>query len=349
MITFLATVTCFLATAIIIHFLRPWCMRVGLIDHPDATRKLHATSTPLCGGLGIVAGILLTMALFSGSVGQVGWPYLLAVTPLILVGVWDDLTEIHWWARMGAQILCALLMVYVGEVVILHLGDLIEPGRRLHLGSWAVPLTVFSIVGIINGINMLDGLDGLAGGVVMIALWWLAVAALIMGVAGNLSFVTILVAAIAGFLLFNLRYPVGGRALVFLGDTGSTVLGFTLGWQAIQLSQMQSDGLPPMSVIWIIGLPLFDAVTQIIRRLSDGRSPMSPDRNHLHHMLMRSGLTPGWAVAAMYLIAMVFGAIGIMFWRYEIPTNVSFWAFLTLFAIYAFSVIWGGKLVGREA
>ncbi|OGA02257.1 MAG: hypothetical protein A3H35_14255 [Betaproteobacteria bacterium RIFCSPLOWO2_02_FULL_62_17] len=341
--TLLLAVIAFVATAIAIHWLRPLSEKIGLVDHPNDERKHHTTPTPLCGGLGIVAGLVVALLLSPRELGGIGWPLMAASLPLVAVGLWDDIVEISTKIRIAAQILSALLMVYLGHVVILHVGDIIEPGHVLNLGAWAVPLTVFSIVGIINGVNMLDGLDGLAGGVVFIALGWFATAAFIQGAGAEASLTLVLMSAAAGFLVFNLRHSRRGRATVFLGDTGSTVLGFALGWLSIQLSQMQAGALPPMSVVWIMAVPLLDTLAQIVRRLAAGRNPMSPDRNHLHHLLLRAGLSEGQTVAALFIAAWLFGAIGVGAWQFGVPMNLLFWGSLIIYGVYMAVVTWGNR------
>jgi UDP-GlcNAc:undecaprenyl-phosphate GlcNAc-1-phosphate transferase len=339
--TLLLTVTAFAATAVAIYILRPLCLKIGLVDHPDDVRKHHSTPIPLCGGLGIVAGIFIALLFADHDLRAIGWPFLVALLPLLIVGLWDDFAETSARVRIGAQIVSALLIVYMGYVVILHVGDIIEPGHVLNLGAWAVPLTVFSIVGIINGVNMLDGLDGLAGGVVFIALGWFATAAFIQGSGGEAVLILILMGAVAGFLAFNLRYSGRGRAVVFLGDTGSTVLGFALGWLSIRLSQGHADALPPMAVVWVIGVPLLDTLTQIVRRLAQGRHPMSPDRNHLHHLLLRAGLSEAQTIAALFVASWLFGAIGVGAWRFGVPMYVLFWGSLATYGAYLGVVTWG--------
>ena len=337
--TLLTPVTGFVATAIAIGILRPVCEKIGLVDHPDDVRKHHATATPLCGGLGIVAGLIVALIFAAREIGAGGWPFLLALLPLLAVGLWDDFVEMSSRIRIAAQIISALLMVYMGNVAILHVGDLVETGRVLNLGAWAVPLTVFAVVGVINGVNMLDGLDGLAGGVIFVALGWFATAAFIQGAGAEAGLVLALMGAVAGFLAFNMRNPLRSKASVFLGDTGSTVLGFAAGWLAIRITQMQADALPPMAAVWIMAVPVLDTLTQIVRRLAEGRNPMSPDRNHMHHMLLRAGLSDGQTVAVILLASCVFGAIGIGAWQFGVPMNVLFWGSLIIYAVYLVVVI----------
>ncbi len=340
----LLAVIAFVVTAVAIVILRPLSGKVGLLDHPDDLRKHHATPTPLCGGLGIIAGFVIALLLAEQEFGAIGWPFIGALLPLLAVGVWDDVAETSARVRIGAQILGALIMVYAGHVVILHVGDLIETGHVMNLGAWAVPLTVFSVVGIINGVNMLDGLDGLAGGVVFIALGWFATAALIQGAGAEAGVIFMLMGAVAGFLAFNLRHSRRGRASVFLGDAGSTALGFALGWLSIRLSQGHADALPPMAVVWIMAVPLLDTLTQIVRRLAQGRNPMAPDRNHLHHMLLRAGLSEGQTVGTLFIAAWLFGAVGVGAWRFGISMTFLFWGSLIIYGGYLAVLAWGPRL-----
>lgn len=348
----LTPITAFVATAIAIGLMRPACEKIGLVDHSDDVRKHHATPTPLCGGLGIVAGLSVALFLAAPEISARGWPYLLALLPLLAVGLWDDFVETSSRIRIAAQVISALLMVYMGDVVILQVGDLFETGRVLGLGGWAVPLTVFAVVGVINGVNMIDGLDGLAGGVIFVALGWFATAAFIQGAGVEAGLILALMGAVAGFLAFNMRHPLRSKASVFLGDTGSTALGFAAGWLAIRITQMQADALPPMAAVWIMAVPLLDTLTQIVRRLVEGRNPMSPDRNHMHHMLLRAGLSDAQTVAVILLVSCIFGAIGIGAWQFGVPMHLLFWGSITIYVVYLVVVIRlpkSGKVLNVDA
>jgi UDP-GlcNAc:undecaprenyl-phosphate GlcNAc-1-phosphate transferase len=259
--------------------------------------------------------------------------------PLVAVGLWDDFSEARTLVRLIAQVLSALVMVYVAGVVVRDLGSLIHADHPVILHSWAVPLTIFCTVGAINAVNMIDGLDGLAGGVVLIALGWFAVAGAIVGDRFDTALAVVFMGAVAGFLAFNLRNPLRKQATVFLGDTGSMVLGFMLAWFSVRLTQVEGGGLMPMAAVWIIGLPLLDTLSVIVWRSVRGRSPLSADRNHLHYVLLRAGFSPRQTVAILLLVALAFGGFGVGVWLAGLPDSILFWGSLAVYAVYL-AVMW---------
>jgi UDP-GlcNAc:undecaprenyl-phosphate GlcNAc-1-phosphate transferase len=324
----------FVAAVSVTHFLRPVCLRIGLVDNPDSVRKHHAAPTPLGGGLGILAGIL-TAALLVPEMRQEGLgSFLYALVPLLVAGLWDDMYEARTRVRLIAQVAAGLLFVYQGGVVISELGALVEVGNPVVLHRWAPVFTIFCVIGVVNSVNMIDGLDGLAGGVALVALGWFALAASLQGASVDTAFALVFMGAVAGFLVFNFRHPKRSRASVFLGDTGSMMLGLALVWLSVRLTRVDSGGMPPMAAVWVIGLPLLDTLSVIVRRLSQGRSPLSPDRDHLHYVLLRAGLSVEQTVYALMLVGFAFGAIGIAAWRFDIPETLLFWGALWTYAVY---------------
>jgi UDP-GlcNAc:undecaprenyl-phosphate/decaprenyl-phosphate GlcNAc-1-phosphate transferase len=324
----------FVAAVTATYFLRPICLKIGLVDHPDARRKRHAAPTALGGGLGILAGILTAALLVPIMRENDVRSFLVALVPLLVAGLWDDLFEARTLVRVVAQIIAGILMVYEGGVVIRDLGELVDPVTSVVLHGWAAPFTIFCVVGVVNSINMSDGLDGLAGGLVLVALGWFALAASIQGAVVDTVFAVAVMGAVAGFLAFNFRHPIHKRASVFLGDTGSMMLGLVLVWLAVRLTQAESGRMPPMAAVWVIGVPLLDTLSVIVRRLARGRSPLSPDRDHLHYVLLRAGLSVRQTVSILMLVGLVFGAIGIGAWRFGVPDRVLFYGALSVYAVY---------------
>ena len=324
----------FVAAISATYFLRPICLKVGLVDHPDAIRKRHAAPTPLGGGLGILAGILIAALLIPEMRQGELRSFLIALVPLLVAGLWDDRFEARTLVRVVAQIIAGTLMVYEGGVIIRELGELVDLANSLVLHAWAAPFTIFCVIGVVNSINMIDGLDGLAGGLVLVALGWFALAASLEGAAVDTGFAVAFMGAVAGFLVFNFRYPIHKRASVFLGDTGSMMLGLVLVWLAVRLTRAETGGMPPMAAVWVIGVPLLDTLSIIVRRVSRGRSPLAPDRDHLHYVLLRAGLSVRQTVSILMLAGLVFGAIGIGGWRFGVPDSVLFYGALSSYAVY---------------
>ncbi|MFM1896545.1 MAG: hypothetical protein RLZZ385_1619 [Pseudomonadota bacterium] len=330
----------FFLTAISLLALRPFATRVGLVDIPGG-RKTHEVPTPLVGGLGIYLGTLL-IAVFTPSV-IAHYGAMLALSALVLfIGILDDAFELKVVARMGGHAVAALLMATVAGVQLENLGDLVGLGD-VHLGMLSVPLTVFATVGVINAINMADGLDGLSGGLVLIALTCIGFTSLMAGNLTLLSFVVILSCAVIAFLSMNFRLLWKKRAMIYLGDSGSTMLGFILAWLLIDSTQGPAPVFKPVFALWFIAIPLIDTVFLLASRPLRGLSPFNPGIDHLHHNLIKQGLDTKTTVLLMYAGALTFGVIGLIGFVMQVAEGFMFLAFLALFGFY----LYVGQVLGR--
>ena len=245
----------------------------------------------------------------------------------------DDLFELRPFVKLSLQVTAVLIAVLWGDLRIDRLGNLLG-GGSVSLDSWAVPFTVFAVVGVINAVNMIDGMDGLAATIVIAALGWLAVSALSIGATGEIMLLLILTGAVAGFLIFNFRAPWRQQAMVFMGDSGSAVLGFLLAWFAIRMSQGPGQALYPISAVWILGLPIMDALALILRRSLRGRNPLHGGRDHVHHVLFGSGLCYGATLSTLILTSAMFGAIGVYGYFFAVPESILFWGLIVVFATH---------------
>jgi UDP-GlcNAc:undecaprenyl-phosphate GlcNAc-1-phosphate transferase len=287
---------------------------VDLLDQPD-WRKQHSGNIPLAGGPAIFAAVLIV------AVWQGGWSHAtqtLGWTSAIvfLAGLLDDRRHIRVGYRFAVQIIALAGMIWVGGVMLHNFGNLFWE-RLLGLGPLAVPITIFSALGVINALNMIDGLDGLAGSLVLISLGGLAFLAGRGGFVEEHTVLLILFGAVLGFLLLNVRFPWRRRALVFLGDSGSSWLGFVLAWFFIALSQDDpANGIKrayaPITAIWLFGLPLMDTTYVMIRRARLREPIFGSDRRHLHHIFLRSGFSVRQTWAVMTGAALALAAIGII-------------------------------------
>ena len=307
---------------------------LGLLDHPGG-RKDHTGSVPVVGGIALV--VTLLCAVFFIDRTPVPPAFLAAAAILVVVSVWDDWKELDHIPRFAAQIAAVLVMVYGAGVELKSVGDLLG-WRPIGLAILSVPMTVFAVVGVINAVNMIDGMDGLAGSTSMVSLAWFGVAATLSGLSGQAGLAWILCGGLAGFLLLNLRLPWQPRARVFLGDAGSTLLGFALAWLAIDLTQGPGRTMPPIAALWVVLLPLADTVSLMARRRSRGHSPFKPDREHIHHFLLAHGFSVSGALGIMVLASAVFGAVGVFGWRMRVPEPVLFWVFFFSFFAYHYAM-----------
>lgn len=297
----------FVATGASIFVLKPVAVKIGLVDIPGG-RKTHIGETPLVGGLGIFFGILIITALTPGMLSGHG-PFLSLSALILFIGTIDDAKDLTPRVRMTGHALVALAMAVVAEVQLESLGELIFPTPLL-LGVLAIPVTIFATVGVINAVNMSDGIDGLSGGLVIVALGFIAARCLMDGDIHTANFVLVVICAITAFLSLNFRRPWKKKALVYLGDAGSTMLGFMLAWLLIDSTQGSTPRFAPVYALWFVAVPLFDTVNLLIKRPLQGISPFTPGIDHLHHNLMRRGLRVEHVVALLVTIALIMGAIG---------------------------------------
>jgi UDP-GlcNAc:undecaprenyl-phosphate/decaprenyl-phosphate GlcNAc-1-phosphate transferase len=321
----------FLATGAVIHALSPLSRRIGLVDSPRG-HKAHQGIVPLVGGIAMFCGLLFAILALQVPLSDFK-PLFAAAALLVIVGVLDDFHELGPHTRFTAQIGAALLMTLWGNVQLQDLGALVGP-EVVTLGAWSIPFTVFSAVGVVNAFNMQDGMDGLAGGLALIAFSVLGVAAWNAGISTSAVFLLTICSAVSAFLLFNMR--IGGRqqAVVFMGNAGSLFLGFVLAWFLIGLSQGDDAPLDPATALWILAIPLMDTVGIMVRRILHGRSPLLPDREHLHHLLCQLGFSVNRTVMSVLAASVILSAIGLAAQILGVPERYRFAAFLAIFAVY---------------
>ena len=273
--------------------------------------------------------------------------FLLALSIVIAVGMWDDVTDISPRVKFVIQIVASCLMIFGAGVQLHGVGDLFG-WRPIGLSVLAIPLTVFAIVGVVNAVNMMDGLDGLGGSLAFVAFAWYAAVAANSGLDVQFKTAVIFCGAIAGFLMFNLRFPWQAHARVFLGDAGSLMIGFALGWFAIDLTQGPGRTFPPIAALWVLLLPLADCVSLMTRRVSRRKSPFVADRHHIHHYLLARGFTHGQTLATLVGVSALFGAVGYFGWRLGVPEPVLFWTFFLGFFAYYFWIKRAWKAIDEK-
>ena len=277
-----------------------------IIDQPGA-RKVHTAPVPRVGGIAMAFGVfiaaLLTMRLQPADI----W-FLVAAGVLIAFGVLDDRFDLDYRIKLIGQLLAVNIVVLAGDVRI----QTIALDDRLWLPGWvSLPLTVFFLVGVTNAVNLADGLDGLAGGTTFLCLCAVALLSSI-GVSGSSTALALAFAgAVLGFLRFN-TYP----ASVFMGDAGSQLLGFSIGVLSIRATQSLSSEISAAIPILLLAVPILDTLSVMVQRIGEGRSPFSPDKNHIHHKLLALGFDHHEAVMVIYVAQ---GALFVSayFLRYE--------------------------------
>lgn len=314
----------------------------GLLDHPDE-RKHHQGAIPVVGGLAMSFAIAVSAAWYLAG-DDIFWGLFVSVSIIVVVGFMDDRIGLPVGGRFLAQGIAGLIMTLFAGAQLTSLGDLFGFGP-VALGVLAVPFTVFAMVGMANALNLSDGMDGLAGGLALIATVFIAAVAFFSGRENILLVLLILGGALIGFLCFNMRFPWQCRAKVFMGDSGSLMLGFLLAWALIRVTQDREDALSPAAALWFFAIPLWDTVSLMMRRMLKGKSPFHPGRDHLHHILLRAGYGDSQVVHFIHLVAVACALIGFFGWRWGVPDAVMFYSFLAIFGLYFYGVKHAWKLM----
>ena len=294
-------------TAVLVDVARRLAPTLGLVDSPD-DRKSHDGDIPLVGGIAIFSCLLVAMGVF--GVLNEHWPFFVAASVIVSVGVWDDVHGISPAVRLGFQAGAVLLIALFGNAYLASLGQLLPFIPTFELGFMAIPFTVFAGVGLINAFNMSDGVDGVCGTLTLVALTGLGIVASMAGRQSDLALILVMGGGLVGFLLFNMRLPGRKQAKVFLGDAGSYLLGLSVLYLTIRLTQGEQPAMAPVTALWFCMVPLFDTVGMILRRLKRGRSPFSPDREHIHHvfLLAKFSVTETWVgLTVVAVLGMVLG------------------------------------------
>ena len=342
-------IAAFAVAAVLSYFFTPpvknFAHKVGAIDVPKDARRMHKKPIPRLGGLAIYGGFLCSILIF-GQLDETMLCVLLGAAIIVALGIFDDVLALGAKLKFVVQIVAAAIPVCIGDLQIGLFTNLnpLSDTPFVHLGILAVPVTIIWIVGITNAVNLIDGLDGLAVGVSSIAaITMLAVALL----TGNMP-IAITMAALAGACIGFMPYNLN-PAKIFMGDTGSTFLGYMLATVSImglfKFYAVISFAVPFL----ILGLPIFDTANAIIRRVAAGRSPMSPDRGHVHHKLIDMGFNQKQAVAILYAISATLGLTAVVLTSYgEVKAIVLLLAVLAAILVGA-CIIYGAEHWSKHA
>ena len=309
--------------------LQPFAGRLGLLDHPHSERKDHGRPTPVTGGLGMILALALFFLLIPVPMSPARWSFLLGSLLLIVVGLLDDYRDLRWWWRILAQVVAALLMVYLGGVRIEQLGPAFGLSD-LALGWLSVPFTVFATVGLVNATNMIDGADGIAGALIAAALLMLAAAAWYAGNLGLALVTLVIMASTLGFLLHNFPLPWRRRARVFLGNGGSAFLGYSIAWITFRLTQNAGHPVNPVLALWLFAVPVVDCLVLIVHRARQGRSPFAAGRDHIHHLMRDAGFSPAQLALVLAGATLLAGLLVGQAMRVDVPNVVLLGLFVLL-------------------
>ena len=300
-----------------------------LVDIPDRSRKFHKRATPLTGGIGILLAVIISTEIYldmnnlKGYMPEFSQKLYIASIPLLILFLIDDFKSMRPLYRLIIQVTLSLYVIFSTDIYLSNLGNLFGFGE-IQLGILSIPFTIFCVVGIMNAFNMIDGINGLCAGSAMMAL-------LFIGFYSGLmydSVLIIIIGSIIGFLIFNLRF-FGKKRGVFLGDSGSNLIGFWVAWCAIYSSQNSIYQVETITMLWFVSIPLLDCIGLIFSRLVRGISIASPGRDHIHHKLMLN-YSPEGSLGIILITTLCTGFFGMI-----LENNFEPWVSTFMFFLYA--------------
>lgn len=291
-------VASFLLSLAVTPAVRNLFLHLGVVDRPDEDRKLHSFAVPRVGGIAILLsslgglGLLLLAGLKGGGLVERSLPMAFSLLPaaglMFLVGLYDDLKGLTAWQKLGGQVVATGVAFWGGVRVLGSDG----PG----FGEWwSLPLTIGWLLLCTNAMNLIDGVDGLAAGVGLFAATTTLLAALLQNNFALAAATVPLVGSLLGFLRYNFN-----PATIFLGDSGSLLVGFLLGCYSVLWSQKSATILGMTAPIMALAIPLLDTGLAIVRRYLSSRPIFEADRGHIHHRLLDRGFTPRRVALVLY-------------------------------------------------
>ena len=285
----------FIVTFSTTPFVKKFAFRIGAVDVPKDNRRMHKKPTARLGGLAIFFGFIISVLLFA-NINKELIGLLIGCLVIVTLGIFDDIYALGAKFKLLVQIVAALCPILAGvRIDFIRVPSFLAEYGYIGLGWFAIPITLIWILAITNATNLLDGLDGLACGVSSISALTLLCIAIIVG-ESEVAFVTsALAGACFGFLPYNFN-----PAKLFMGDTGALFLGFVLACVSVQGLFKGYAVISLAAPILVLGLPIFDTVSAILRRLKNHQPIMAPDRGHLHHRLIDAGFSQKKAVTTIY-------------------------------------------------
>ncbi|MDR7342964.1 UDP-GlcNAc:undecaprenyl-phosphate GlcNAc-1-phosphate transferase [Pantoea alhagi] len=324
----------FLGALALLFISRKIAKKVGLVDKPNA-RKHHNGHIPLVGGVSVYLSLWIIYVM------QPDWLpdfsiYMVCATMLIVVGVLDDKLDLPVMPRMALQALVASIMMYNG-LYLYSLGHILF-GYELILGVIGYAVTLLAVVAAINAFNMVDGIDGLLGALSSVTFGALAVVFWMGNRIDMALWCLCLMVACLPYILLNLGIPWGRKFKVFMGDAGSTLIGFTVIWLLIIATQGEDAVMRPVTALWLIAVPLMDMLRVMMGRIRRGDSPFKPDREHLHHVLLNKNISPCIALCIVFTLSFLFSAWGLYLEALDISDTMILIIYMLSAVCYFFSI-----------
>lgn len=294
---------------------RALAFKIGAVAHPGG-RRIHQQPTAQAGGLAIYAGFWVALLALTWPLQPPFTGILIGSGLLLVMCLADDIKNLSPWLRLLGQFLVALI-AFAGGVAVHGLTDPLSAFtgtyHYISLGWWSAPLTIIWIMAITNALNWLDGLDGLVAGVAALAGLTIMIGAGSTGIPAVAIAAGALAGGCLGFLPFNLN-----PAKIFMGDTGAMFLGYMLACIAVIGPFKIATAVAILVPLLVLGVPIFDTVTGIIRRLAAGKSPLAADRGHIHHRLIDRGFSVRQAVLLIYSLTAMLCVVALVLWRWRV-------------------------------
>lgn len=299
----------FVIVLALVPVLQSAAIRIGFVDRPNH-RKIHARPIPLMGGVALYAGCLIAVLLYDGGSARFA-AVAVGGTALVAIGLIDDWYKVRGkdfpvWPRLIVYATVSAVPAWLG-IQVVGVTNVAGEGMLLFPVWMCWLATMAWVFGITNMINFIDGVDGLASGIVTISSLTLLVVAVVKGESGPAVLAAALVGACLAFLIFNF-YP----ARIFMGDAGAVFLGYVLAVLAVDGSFKSATIISILVPVLAIGVPIFDSVFVMMRRMWSGKGLHRADKLHTHHTLMSWGLTQTQTVSFLYLIGALFSLLSII-------------------------------------
>lgn len=325
----LAFILAFGVAFIATPFVKRLAYKIGAVDIPRDSRRMHKTPKARLGGLAIFLGFLASVLLFTNMPRPLSG-ILLGAVIIVILGIFDDIFALGAHFKFFVQILAALCPVLFGVVIErISVPTFISASGVIELGVLGYPLTVLWIVAVTNALNLIDGLDGLAVGVASISSITLLCISLLLGNDLTVVITASLAGACLGFFPYNFN-----PAKIFMGDTGALFLGYTLASVSV-LGLFKGYAIISVAVpILILALPIFDTSAAIVRRILHHRPIMSPDRGHLHHRLIDLGCSQKQAVGIIYALCAVLCLFAVFLLSTGVVKILAVFLIFVVFAVF---------------
>ena len=331
---FLSLVTSFLITYLAIPKIIFFAEKLRLLDEAGV-RASHKGSVPIFGGIAIFSGIIFSL-LFWAEIENIQF-ILVSILIVFVVGVIDDLLVLTPFKKIVGQVIATLILIFASDdpIIIDSMHGVL--GISKALSPWvSIPFTIFVVIVITNGYNLIDGVDGLAGGIGVISSFSFGVIALLMGQGDMAILAFTLMGSLLAFLKYNL-YP----AKIFMGDTGSLVVGLILSILAINIIRYglvtETIKLPnkgPLLAIVILAIPLFDSLRVFVARIIKGRHPLSAGRGHIHHALLNLGFGHKKTSFILYFFALSIVLFSYFILEFNVNVSIAILSVISFILLY---------------